>query len=326
MVMQNGGINQPTGTGYIDPYLQMLQTIYGPTLNYQSNQAANQTAQQGNQLDYMAAMAGIGASTQNAAMDNETRVRVAQIAAREQQLDRSIQNAQWAAQFYHQQGQDAIANQFREAAMQLEREKFGLQREQQAYDNGMTTAEFLQRQDQFNRTFGLDVSRFNSDEANRAFQNNMAGALFQQNQQDAERQYGLQRSDLQLRQQQSGAQQALDYNRFGLDQQRFALDRDKARAEMAANPYNAFANAYFVRGQAASPAFAPFGTPGSGWAYGYQAQPEMQMPRTQLPSQPKTFGMPNGPMQGGIRPPTYNGPPPPNWLKFGTNPKPPGVA
>lgn len=288
-------------------------------------QGANANTAQGNWLDFQAAMAGVGASTQNAGLDSQTRIRIAQIGAEQDGLDRNLEMLKFLIDDAWRKGESDKAYRMQEAAMQLEREKFGLQKEQQAYDNGMTTAQFQLQQEQFNRTFGLDVAKFNSSEANQAFQNQMQGAMFQQGQQQFDKQHALARSQFGLQQQQAGAQQALDFNRFGLEQQRFALDRDRQRAEMAANPYNAFANAQMVRGQAASPSYAAFGTPGSGWAYGYQDQPEMPMPRIQLPQMPQGFGQPNSAYPK-VNAPTFNSSPMPPWIKFPTNVKAPGVV
>ena len=295
----------------------------GNYLDYQVGQGANANNAQGNYYDFTAAMAGIGAGTGNNVRDNDTRVRLAMIDKEQTELDRNLQMIRYAADDAWRKGESDKAYALKNAEMQLEREKFGLVREQQAYDNGMTTAQFLQSQQEQDRRFGLDTAQFNSDEANRTFNNGMMGAQFQQNQQQFDQQHALNRSQFGLQQQQAGAQQALDYNRFGLEQQRFALDRDKTRAEMAANPYNAFANAQMVRGQAASPAFAAYGTPGSGQAYGYQDQPEQAMPRITLPQMSKTFGQPNSAYPK-IRPPGYNSPPPPNWINFAGSVKPPG--
>ncbi len=312
--------NTAQGNQYQNAYWQgqNQNTAQGNYWDYLLGQGANQNNAQGNEFDFQAAMAGIQAGQQNAGLDSQTRLRIAQMQAGEDGLDRQLEAYKFAIDDAWRKGESDKAYAMQRAAMQLEQEKFALQKEQQAYDNGMTTAEFQQRQQEFNKRYGLDVAQFNSAEANQGFQNQMAGAMFQQGQQQFDKQHNLARSQFGLQQQQAGAQQALDFNRFGLEQQRFGLDRDKQRAEMAANPYNAFANAQMVRGQAASPSYAAYGTPGSGWAYGYQDQPEMPVPRVQLPQLPKGYGMGNSAYPK-VQAPVFKGAQPPNWFNFGGN-------
>ena len=259
--------------------------LRGYQIGAESQAAATAAAREGNQLDAQTRM-------QLGLMDSQTRERIAQLGDQTQRLEMQMNERLRWADFYRQMGQDQIANDLQYSAMELDKVKVALSREMQQYQQALGTAEFQQSQQQFDRTFGMDVARFGADEANRTFQNQMATAGFQEGQNQFAQQHALDRGRFGLDQQSQAANQALQYSNFGLDQQRFGLEKQKAQAEMAANPYNAFANAYFVRGQSSGPAFAPYGTPGSGWAYGYQDMPEAPTPKVNLPNVPGGYPAP----------------------------------
>ena len=230
--------------------------------------ARNANTQQGNQLDYDATVRGQDKSYEAAlaniyaqlAQSQQSDANRLQIAGMGDVTQRRGQDFDYQTALMNAQTQKEIAG-LNDATQRLgQQQNYMLGLARLAADRGQ-----------------LDQSRWFQEQSA-----NLERQRFVFDQQKTQLEQKLAYTQMGLQQQQNAAAQQLGFANLDLDQRRFALEKQKAQAEMAANPFNAFANAYFVRGQQADPALAGYGTPGSESAYGLPAIQEPAMPSPQM--------------------------------------------